>query len=369
MDRRLRRLGVVLMLLFGALFLQLNVVQVVQAHKLSTDPRNTRGITRDFSRERGVIQTGDGAVLAQSIPSHDEFKRLRQYPERDLFGHVTGYFSFTYGSDGVEKAYASDLAGRSAALTRITDILSDRTRTGNVTLTLSKRVQQVARDALGNRKGAVVALNPADGSVLALWSWPSYDPNALAAHDQNAVRNAWTTLNADPGKPLLARSFRERYFPGSTFKVVTASAALEKAPDLTTKTYPTLTALDLPNTNHQKLANFAHESCGGQLPQLLKVSCNTGFAQMGLDLGAVALSAQAREYGFGARPPIDLPGAATSVFPDAAAFARDLPGLAKSAIGQQDVAATPLQMALVAAAVANQGVIMKPHVLAAVRDS
>jgi peptidoglycan glycosyltransferase len=183
------------------------------------------------------------------------------------------------------------------------------------------------------------------------------------------VRNAWTSLNADTNKPLLARSFRERYFPGSTFKVVTASAALEKAPDLTSKTYPTLTALELPNTNHQRLSNFARESCGGPLPQLLKVSCNTGFAQMGLDLGADKLSTQAREFGFGARPPFDLPGGATSVFPDASAFARDLPGLAKSAIGQQDVAATPLEMALVASAVANQGVIMKPHVLAAVRDS
>src|SRR5437588_10612616 len=121
MDRQVRRLGVVLMVLFGALFLQLNLVPVVQAHKLSTDPRNTRAIVRDFSRERGTIQTGDGAVLAQSVPSGDEFKRLRQYPERDLFGPVTGYFSFTYGSDGVEKTYTSDLAGRSGALKRITD--------------------------------------------------------------------------------------------------------------------------------------------------------------------------------------------------------------------------------------------------------
>ncbi|MGH9163989.1 MAG: peptidoglycan D,D-transpeptidase FtsI family protein, partial [Acidimicrobiales bacterium] len=285
----------------------------------------------------------------------------------ELFAHVTGYLSFTFGTDGVERTYNADLAGRSAPLTRLKDVLSDRVRTGNVVLTLSKGVQQVAKEALGNRRGAVVALNPTDGAVLALWSFPSFDPNVLAVHSQKAVQDAWTSLNQDAAEPLKPRAYRERYAPGSTFKVVTSAATLERAPELAAKAYPNLRALDLPQTDRD-LPNFGGSSCGGLLGDLLKKSCNTGFAQMGLDLGPERLAAEAQDFGFGDRPPLDLPGVARSVFPEASSFRQDLPALAKSAIGQQDVSATPLEMALVAAGVANGGVIMKPHVMGEVRD-
>ncbi|MDQ3575490.1 MAG: penicillin-binding protein 2, partial [Actinomycetota bacterium] len=349
--------------------LQLNYLQIVRADKLANDPGNSRKATRDFNRERGVIQTADGVVVAESVPTPGaKFKRLRRYPEGALFAHVGGYFSFTFGSDGVENTYNDDLAGRSAAVTQVRDVLSDRVRTGNVTLTLSKGLQQVAKDALGNRRGAVVALNPTNGAVLAMWSFPSFDPNPLAAHDQRAVQSSWKALQADGSKPLLARSYRERFAPGSTFKVVTAAAALERAPELVSKSYPRLRELDLPQSQ-ANLPNFGGSSCGGALPDLLKVSCNTGFAQMGLDLGADRLAGEARDFGFGARPPLDLNAVAASQFPEASAFRKDLPALAKSAIGQQDVSATSLEMALVAGGVANGGVIMKPHVMAEVRDS
>ncbi|MEO7837465.1 MAG: penicillin-binding protein 2, partial [Acidimicrobiales bacterium] len=367
MDRQIRRLGLVLAALFLTLFIRLNDLQVFRANQLATAPGNTRTVVRDFSRERGVIQSADGAIIAKSVPTDDAFKRQREYPEGDLFAHISGYFSFTYGTEGVERTYAADLAGRSVALKRPSDLFSDRVRTGNVTLTVSKALQQVARDALGARKGSVVAINPTDGAVLAMWSFPSFGPAPLAAHDQKAVQAAYATLQADPAKPLLPRSYRERYPPGSTFKVVTAAAALERAPDLASKAYPSLRALDLPQTDRD-LPNFGNSTCGGVLGDLLRVSCNTGFAQLGLDLGAEKLSGEASEFGFGARAPLDLPALATSAFPDASSFERDLPALAKSAIGQQDVSATPLQMALVAAGVANGGVIMKPHVMAEIRD-
>lgn len=367
MDRQIRSLGVVLMALFVALFLQLNNLQILQAHKLANDPRNTRNAARDFSRARGRVLSADGAVLARSVAVDGPFERLRQYPEHELFAHVTGFFSFTFGSDGVERRYNDVLAGRDLALKNLRDVLVDRTVTHDVTLTLSKELQQAARDALGNRKGAVVALNPVSGAVLALWSFPSYDPERLAVHDQQAVQAAWKELTEDPDRPMLPRTHRRSYPPGSTFKVVTAAATLEQAPELATKDYPRLRALDLPQTDRD-LQNFGRSSCGGALPQLLRVSCNTGFAQMGLDLGAEKLSGEAHEFGFGMRPPLDLPAVAASVFPEASAFERDLPGLAQAAIGQQDVSATPLQMALVAAGVANGGTIMRPHVLAEVRD-
>jgi peptidoglycan glycosyltransferase len=372
MNRQIRRLGVVLMLLFAALFAQLNWWQVVQANRLRDDPRNTRTAVRDFSRARGQIISADGAVLARSDPADDSFKRQRVYPPETaaLFAHVTGFFSFTFGTDGVERTYNDALSGRTddLELQRLADVVLGRTRTANVTLTIPVPIQQTARDALGERKGAVVALDPRSGAVLALWSFPSYDPNPLAGHDQDAVQVARTLLLADAAKPLVPRSYRERYFPGSTFKVVTATSGLATGTVTTEQpVYPTLRELDLPQTD-RNLSNFGRSSCGGNLVRALQVSCNTSFAQLGLDLGAEKLSATADDFGFGDRPPLDVPAVARSVFPDAGAFAKDLPGVAQSAIGQRDVAATPLQMALVAAGVANAGVIMKPHVMAEVRD-
>ena len=363
MDRQIRRLGVVLMVLFVLLFLQLNNIQVLQADKLSNAPGNTRNATRDFSRPRGIIQTADGAVLARSVDVDTAFKRQRQYPEAELFGHITGYFSFTFGSDGLERTYNDVLAGRDLDIRRLSDVLADRTVTNDVTITITKRLQQVARDALGNRKGAVVALDPTNGAVLALWGFPSFNPQPLSGHDQKAVQSAWEAFEADANRPMLPRSYRRSYAPGSTFKVVTAAAALEQAPDLVAKSYPTLRTLDLPQTN-KDLPNFGGSSCGGPLPALLRVSCNTGFAQMGLDLGTERLTTEAEQFGFNAVPPIDLPAAARSAFPGK----NSPPGLAQAAIGQQDVTATPLEMALVAAGVGNGGRIMKPHLLAEVRD-
>ena len=368
MERQVRHLGAGLLVLFSMLFLQLNWLQVVRADKLANAPGNNRNAIRDFNRDRGVIRTADDVVVARSVPSEGTFNRLRRYPEAELFAHVTGYFSFTFGTEGVERTYNDDLAGRSPKFTRIRDVLNEEVRTGDVTLTISKRLQEVARRQLGQRKGAVVALNPTDGSVLALWSYPSFDPNPLAAHSQRSVQDAWQRLQADARKPLLARSHRESYPPGSTFKVVTAAAALERAPELASKDYPRLSRLDLPQTNRD-LPNFGGATCGGTLPDLLRRSCNTGFAQMGLDLGGDKLAGEARDFGFAARPPLDLPAVAASVFPEATSFARSKPALAQSAIGQQDVTATPLQMALVAAGVANGGVVMRPHVMKEVHDN
>ena len=368
MNRQIRRVGVALMALFVLLFINLNWLQVVQAKKLANDPRNTRVAVRDFSQARGQVISADGAVLAKSVPSGDAFKLQRQYPEGDLFAPVTGFFSFTYGATGIERTYGDELAGRDLGIRNLKDVLIKRTNTGDVVLTVDKRLQTLARDQLGNRKGAVVVVEPTSGNLLALWSYPSFDPNNLAAHDSKSVQTAYGLYSANADKPLLARAYRETYPPGSTFKVITSSAAFERNPDLTTKVYPQLRELTLPGTK-RTLPNFGGESCGGTIADLLRVSCNTGFGQMGLDLGADALVGEAKDFGFDEKPPIDLPAAATSFIPDAGAFAHDLPALAKSAIGQQDVRATPLQMAMVAAAVDNGGVAMKPHLLAQLKDN
>lgn len=371
MNAQIRKLGVVMIVLFSALFLQLNYLQVIQANDLNNHPSNSRAVVRDFSQPRGVIQTADGAVIAQSVPSGDAFKFQRQYPLGPMFAHITGYFSFTYGSEGVEKEYNDALTGKIKKNSfDPRDLLVEKDKTANVTLTVRKDLQELATAQLGDRKGSVVALDPRTGAILALADYPTYNPASLASHSQDPVRQAWTDLNADVDKPLLPRTYRERYPPGSSFKVVTTAAALATGTATPTQpVYPNLRDLPLPNSGGQTLANFGGGTCGGPLPEALRVSCNTSFAQLGMDLGAQKLSGAADAFGFNKVPPIDLPYGAASNFPPASSFGRDIPGLAKSAIGQQDVAATPLQMALVAGGIANNGVIMTPHVMAEIRDA
>ncbi len=370
MNRQIRRLGVALLLCFTALFAQLNYIQVVRSEKLNDDPRNSRKVVATFSRPRGTIVSADGAVLARSTASRDQFKYQREYPERDLFAHVTGYLNFNFGATGLEATYGDELAGRAAEidLATMSDLFVDRERVGNVAITIRKDVQEVARTALGNRAGSVVALDPKTGAILAFWSTPSYDPNALAAHDKSAGA-AKTMLEASPGKPLLPKAYRETFFPGSTFKVVTASVGLESGkvgPDQ--PAYPAATNYDIDFTDNE-LDNFGGDSCGGPLPEILQVSCNSGFAAMSADtVGAPAMVAGAEKFGFNSRPPIDLPAAAISRFPTEFPQNQGNGPIARAGIGQGDVSATPLQMALVAAGVANNGTIMAPHLLDQITD-
>jgi peptidoglycan glycosyltransferase len=371
-NHRIRLIGIGMIALFVLLFAQLNYLQVVRATGLNHNPLNTRLALKKFNTRRGDILSADGKVLAHSQPTTDQFKFLRVYPQGSLFGQITGYFSFTYGLDGAERTFDADLTGANAPFRlpkSLRDLTVQRDKSQTVTLTLSSTLQRLAQQQLGNRTGSVVALDPNTGALLALWSNPSYDPGPLALHDQQQVRDYWKKEQADPTHPMLPHSYRDRFFPGSTFKVVTSSALLDHQPALANRSYPVLSALPLPQTGGQSLRNFGGETCGGVLADLFRVSCNTGFAQIGMDLGAAAMAGEAQAFGFDKTPPIDLPAAAQSFFPSAASFAHDLPGLAKSAIGQENVAATPLEMAMVAGAIANHGVIMKPHVLKTVTSS
>lgn len=376
MNRQIRLLGVGMMALFVILFVQLNYLQVVRAPKLTANPLNTGHVVQEYDKPRGEILSADGVVLARSLlaPAGSPFKYKRLYPTGALFGPITGYYSFIYGSDGVEKTYDSVLTGSNqklqvpANLSDLKQLLLDADRAQNVTLTLSDRLQTVARSELAGRVGSVVALDPTTGAILAMYSNPSYDPGPISQLSTTKEEAAWKKLLATPGNPLATGSYRDRYPPGSSFKVITAAAVYEHNPALATKVYPTLSALPLPDTDLE-LHNFGGEVCGGSLPELLTVSCDTGFGQVGLDLGASALAEQANAFGFNLTPPIDLPDAAKSVFPAASSFAKALPTLAYSAIGQEDVSATPLLMAMVAGAIADHGVMMTPHVLGKVTDS
>jgi len=368
MTRQIRALGVGLMVCFLVLFVQLNRLTVFGAERLNDSPVNTREILRDFSQPRGSVTTADGVVIARSIPSGDRFEFQREFPEGLLFAHISGFYSFSLGSSGVEKTYNDELAGRTIdlSLQDLSDLFVDKDRVGDITLSVRADLQRIATEQLGAREGSVVALDPRNGEILALASFPSYNPNALASHDTQAATAVQTLLDADPNKPRLARTYQDRFFPGSTFKVVTATAGIASGGvNRDQPAYPSSSGYTAPGTT-RPLRNFGGATCGGTLFQILQASCNTAFAQMGVDTGPEAMIATAQAFGFNQDVPLDLTGPVRSNFPTD--FERNLPALAQSSIGQNDVAATPLQMAMVAGAVANDGRVMVPHVLRDVRD-
>jgi penicillin-binding protein A len=370
MDRRIGRLGGFLLLCYLALFVQLNRVQVFSQRELSEHPANTRAIVRDFDRDRGAIVTADGVLLARSVPTPEgsDFDLLREYPEGELFGHVTGFFSFQFGATGIEEAYNDKLAGDTLEqnLRSFEHIFESKANTGDVVLTIRKDAQVAARDALGEQEGAVVAIDPRDGDVLALWGFPSYDPNLLSGHDLTAVDAFRDALLEDPRNPLRSEAFQERYFPGSTFKVVTASAGIEDGGVTPEQpVYPDERSFTPPQTT-RPLSNFGGNSCGGALFEILARSCNSSFARMAVDTGPEAMVERAEAFGFNEEPPLDLPATVASAFPTD--FTENIPKLAQAGIGQGDVSASPLQMALVAAAIANGGDVPKPHLMAEIHE-
>jgi penicillin-binding protein A len=366
-NRPLRRVGIAVMLLFGALLLQVNWIQVVKAGDYRDDPRNSRVLLRTYERERGPIsvQAADDQVrIAFSEDTGRRLRYLRQYPSGSAYAHVTGFVSLVYGTPmGVERAYDRVLSGEDDRLfvRRLSDYVTGREPSGgSVLLTIDPAVQEAAVAGLGNRRGAVVALDPRTGAVLAMASAPTFDPERLSSHDPAAVRAYYAELEAAEGDPLLNRAISATYPPGSTFKVVTAAAALESGEVTLETQIPSPRELDLPQTS-TNLRNFGGAACSGQtsdLVEAMRVSCNTAFGSLGLQVPD-QLRDTARAFGFDADD-LEVPTrVAASRYPDDT----NPPQAAQSAIGQFDVRATPLQMALVAAGIANGGTIMRPYVV------
>ena len=370
MNVPIRRVGWGVVILFIALVGQLTYLQVFDADSLANDPRNVRTLIRDFSRPRGEIITADGEVVARSIPSDDQYELQRVYPLGDLMGHISGYISLARGSVGVEAYYNDDLVGRDfeLQLRNLEDFALGRDITGNVVLSVDAGAQRAARDALGGRKGSVVVLDPTNGEIVAMYSNPTYNPEPLAGHDLERVGLAFAFLDANPEKPDLPRAYREIYPPGSTFKVVTTAAALDNGVVTSTEpVFPSVSSIDLPLTN-LTLSNFGNTVCGGNLTESFVRSCNTTFGRIGLDLGD-RFPPAIEDFGVYDGAPIDLrPGTEPGLGPVPGSFQQNQPLFAFAGIGQGDVAVTPLEMALVAAAVANDGVIMEPHVGREIRD-
>ena len=381
MTGQIKKLGVALLVLYAALFLKLNQVQVFQAQDLADQPENTRVLQRDFNEPRGDIVSADGAILATSEERRAALSYQRVYPDGELFAHVTGYYSFSLGATGVEREYNDELAGRTSELEfkQFSDLFGSTSSEGDVLLTVRKDLQSVARDSLAGQQGSAVVIDPRNGSILALYSNPTFDPNLVSDNNTEAASDVKDLYGAAPGKPLLAHTYQERFFPGSTFKVVTAGAGLgDGTVTVDSPDYPVVSDYTPPLTN-RPISNFGGAACGGTLFVILARSCNTSFAQMAVEqVGADGMIGSAEAVGFNSEVPIDLPDPATSFYPTdfgevvsrpegLAPVNEDAPKLAQTGIGQNDVAATPLQMAMVAAAVANGGDVMVPHVMADVR--
>jgi peptidoglycan glycosyltransferase len=389
MERRIRRLGIALVLLFVVLFGQLAYVQVFAADDIKGNPANfSRQLIAEYNVQRGKILTADGLVLAESVPAPkgSRFRYERRYPQGDLYGYITGFYSRIYGRSALEESMNTYLSGEAPelAISTFTDLFLGREKRGaNVFVTIDPNLQEAARTALGSNEGAVVAMDPATGDILALYSTPGFDPSELSSGSDDQMRNAWQRLNDDPDEPLLALSHQELFLPGSSFKIVTASAALENGfgPESIWRNPHRLT---LPLTN-EELENFGDDHCNGGSSQISLIeafeeSCNVTFAEVALKLGPERLAEQARAYGLcGTLPPdrttcdqpivrFELPFQ-NGRFPEPRYFERNDPLLAFSGIGLDNDLVNPLQMALMASSVANGGVMPQPRLVTEVRDA
>ncbi|WP_029067856.1 peptidoglycan D,D-transpeptidase FtsI family protein [Jonesia quinghaiensis] len=368
MNKPIRRVSVIALLLFLSLFASSTWIQYVKAPELNSDSRNVRSLYREFGTNRGAIIVG-GEEIASTIPSDDAFNYQRTYADGPLYAGITGFYSVIYGRTGVELAANEYLNGSSDALawSRLENLITGVDPQGSaIELTINPEAQKAAWDALGDQRGAAVAIDPSTGAILAMVSKPAFDPNDMASHSSADVRATYQALLNDDGNPLINRAIAgDTYPPGSVFKLVTAAAALEDG-------YTEDSQVDAPNTyrlpgTQTDLPNFGGASCtpGETMPlsDALKISCNTAFAILGNDLGQEKILAQAQEFGFG--DSIQVPLSVTpSRYPENENDAQT----ALSAIGQQDVRVTPLQVAMVSAAIANEGTLMKPYLIDQVRN-
>jgi peptidoglycan glycosyltransferase len=372
-NRPIRRVGYAVTVLVLLLVAQLTYLQVVDANNLANDPKNVRSQLKEYNRARGKILTADGQIVAQSVPtSRDpDYKYRREYPQLGLFAHVAGYQSFVnlVGSTGVEASYGKVLTGQdtSLQLDNLGNAFRGKSDTNDVVLSLTESAQQAAEAALHGQRGSVVALDVQTGAVAAMYSNPTFNPNGLAVQSTAFVQNVYNQINSGD-KAALQRAYRDRYSPGSTFKVITSKSAIEAGLTSTDdRVFDSEDGFQIPGTN-TTLRNFggAGNPCGGTLRESLIHSCNATFARLGYELDDRFPPAM-QQCGIESAPPIDLaPGAEKSVGPLVGA---DKARFALAGIGQGDVFTTPLQMALIAEGIANNGVIKEPHVVQEVRNS
>ncbi|HWE90811.1 MAG TPA: penicillin-binding transpeptidase domain-containing protein [Pseudonocardiaceae bacterium] len=384
MNKPLRRVGLAMMLMVVLLLANDMYVQVVQASSLSTNTSNSRRLLNEYSTQRGLILSSDMQTLVTSTPTNDTYKFLRQYANGPAYADVTGYYSLAYGAGGMEDAMNGVLNGTDDRLfvRRLSDLITGRNpQGGDVQLTINPKIQLAGYNTLVQNgfTGAAVAIQPSTGQILGMVSTPSYDPNGLAAHDNATQTNTWKAATTGAPAGLMDQPIAAAYQPGSTFKLVVASAALSNnTDDENTPNLPSSGTIPLPQTS-TTLSNYNNETCpdgvNGQVSMKTAIaySCNTAFATLAGKVGESALAAQAAKFGFGQNLSIPLGVATSCVGPAAGGNCLNIPngtpGLYQSGIGQLDVQETPLQNALIAATIANGGTEMYPQLVKGILGS
>lgn len=361
MTKELRRITVVVLAMFVALFVSTTLIGVVESDNLRADGRNTRVIYESYSAERGPILV-DGTAIADSVPIDDEYMFQRRYLQPDVYSAITGYYTLNQGDSGIEGALNDYLSGTAndQFFGQLNAIFTGQDPQGaSVELATDPIVQQAAWDALGTYNGSVVAIEPATGKILAMVSKPAYDPNVLASHDIDQVISSYGTLIDDAGRPLLNRAIGgDLYAPGSVFKVVVTAAAIDSGLYTADSEFPNPPTLQLPGSS-TVITNAEGGSCGGtptvSLATALRLSCNIPFAQLGAELGADVIGDYAERFGFERELLVPQP-VTPSVYPRNTDAAR----LMLSSFGQDEVRVTPLQVAMFTAAIANGGELMEP---------
>jgi len=367
LNRELKRISAVIMAMFASLFVASTLIQFGFADTLNSDQRNVRTLYDSYKTKRGAVLVA-GMPVVQSMPSADQY-HFRRYFSDPMYSAVTGFYSNYQGATGIEQAMNSYLSGKNSSqfFEQVNALLSGNPVSGaSVELTIQPKIQKAAWDALGKLKGAVVAIEPSTGKILAMVSKPGFDPNPLAAHD-SAAQSAYNKLIASPDQPLINRAISgQLYAPGSVFKVIVASAAIANGYK-PTDTFPNPAKYQLPGTK-TFIYNSGEGKCGGaarvSIADALRLSCNIPFAQLGIALGQDKIRAQAELFGFGKSLKIPL-----TVTPSIYPTNMDDSQTGLSAFGQFDDRVTPLQIAMVSAAIANGGVMMKPNLVSFVQSS
>ncbi len=367
MSRRITIVGCLVAFLFALAAAQSSWIQFFHAPALAQNKVNNITNFAGLKFPRGQILASDGSVVAYSNAlGGNRYQRV--YPYGNLYSGVVGFVSSQYGEWGLEAQYNHYLIAHPQPPQSLSQVLAPTSAADNLNLTLVPALQKIAQTSLAGRDGAVVALNPATGAVLAMYSNPTFNPADFTSTRTQTQIDAWVAANkpnVHGFPPLGLVATQQTLPPGSTFKVLVTAGAVVDRPDLLSKSYPVQRQTALPGTTHL-LHNAGYELCGGTVSEMLPASCDQGYALLGLDLGAQVMSRVTGSFGFNQVPPLDLPGVVPSYFPPASFFDNNLAALAISSIGQQDDRATVLQNALVAAAIANGGVEMTPHLMSTI---
>lgn len=366
MNPPIRKLTSIVIVMFLTLMAAVTYIQFIKAPELNADQRNVRTLFREYGTDRGPIIVA-GEPIVTSEPYNDQYNYLRTYHQPELYAHITGYFSTVFNAmTGMERAENGILGGSASSLLtqRLEELITGaQPQGGGVALTIDPAVQQAAYQALAGRRGAVVAIEPSTGRILALVSTPSFDPNALATRDASEANVAWQDYSSNSDRPLINRALGgDLYAPGSIFKVVTTAAMIENLGLTADSVIEAPYTFTPPQTSHEIHNPFGNQCGDGSgevtLMTAFTESCNTPFAIGALDVGAEEMVALAEAFNFnsGLNIPLDVRASRFPVPDDQAVLAMD-------AIGQRDILVSPLQMAMIAATVANNGTLMEPYLV------